>query len=199
MRRVRALRSRAQRSHTRGHRPCMALHLRERDEFAVTRWPRMLWSVTRLISWTKEPIGVHRSRILRRAFKSLAKQAGRLRLSAVSLNPTARTPCSPWSWVALHALGGSRDASEDRVPGAVRCSRPVRGADGNRRAQPAAERLHGRAARGLSRSRGRAQDTAGAQAQRADHSHPAERRMAAATTAVRRRAGAVARQRITNY
>ena len=33
----------------RGHRLCMALHLRQRSEFAGTRWPQWLWSVTRLV------------------------------------------------------------------------------------------------------------------------------------------------------
>src|SRR2546423_15673049 len=76
MRRVRALRSRAQRSHTRGHRPCMALRLRERNEFAVTCWLPQLWSVTRVVFWTKEPIGVHRSGIPLRAFQG-ARETGR--------------------------------------------------------------------------------------------------------------------------
>jgi hypothetical protein len=76
VRRVRALGSRAQRSHTRGHRLCLALHPRERNEFVVTRWSRMLWSVTRLVFWTKEPIGVHRSGIPRRAFQ-VARETSR--------------------------------------------------------------------------------------------------------------------------
>src|SRR2546423_15618864 len=47
------------------------------------------------LSETKEPIGVHRSRIARRAFQGHARQAGRLRLSAPRRNPTAWTLCSP--------------------------------------------------------------------------------------------------------
>ena len=40
-----------------GHGLCLVLRLRERNEFAVTRWPSWLWSVARLAFLDK---GVHR-------------------------------------------------------------------------------------------------------------------------------------------
>src|SRR6476660_4356317 len=75
MRRVRALRSRAQRSHTRGHRPCMALHLRERNEFGG----HML-AVAALVRYTVGFLDqgahrVHRSGIAHRAWQA-AREPG---------------------------------------------------------------------------------------------------------------------------
>ena len=66
----------AQRSHMRGHRLCLVLRLRQRNEFAVTRWPPWLWSVTRLVLLDQGVHGVHRSRIARRGLGA-ARQTGR--------------------------------------------------------------------------------------------------------------------------
>src|SRR5207245_11419430 len=50
-----------QRSHMRGHRLRVALHLRHRNEHAVTCWPYGSGPLHRFIFWTKESIVVHRS------------------------------------------------------------------------------------------------------------------------------------------
>jgi hypothetical protein len=60
----------------RGHRLCVALHLRQRNEFAVRRWPSQRWFRYTVGFWTKESIEVHRSAIAGRSFQG-ACQAGR--------------------------------------------------------------------------------------------------------------------------
>jgi hypothetical protein len=60
----------------RGHRLCVALHLRQRNEFAVRRWPSQRWFRYTVGFWTKESIEVHPSAIAGRSFRG-ACQAGR--------------------------------------------------------------------------------------------------------------------------
>jgi hypothetical protein len=53
----------------RGHGPCVALRLRQRNEFAVTRWLQRFWSATPLVVLDGGVHGVCRPGIARRAFR----------------------------------------------------------------------------------------------------------------------------------
>jgi hypothetical protein len=128
--------------------------------------------------------------------KAPSALAGRLRLSASGRMPIARAPCSPWLYTTSLAPRRSRDGSEDqglRLRRAQCANQRVRRADGNPRAQPAAECPDGRAARGLPGSRRAAQRTSGAQALGADHEHPANRPPSKSRTTA---AGSTSRNRV---
>ena len=60
----------------RGHGLCLVLRLRERNEFAVTRWPWWLWSVARLAFLDQGVHRVHGSGITHRALQG-AHETGR--------------------------------------------------------------------------------------------------------------------------
>jgi hypothetical protein len=142
--------------------------------------------------WTKESIGVHRSGIAPRGL-GLARETGRpLEAVGNGRSRPAWGPCPPWSWVTSLAPGRSGDGREAYLLQRGRAQRPSEESSDWKPVKLSQQSArHGRAARGLPGSRGRAQDTSGAQAQRADHSHPAERPRDRGAIAARPRPAAV--------
>jgi hypothetical protein len=90
------LSSRTQRCQTHGHRLCLGLRPKKRDELTVARRPPF-WSVARLAFLDKGVIECRDPASQITACSRHAGAAGRLRLLATRSKASAWAPCSPWS------------------------------------------------------------------------------------------------------